>query len=49
MKLSEKNKDAAISKFRDNLESMAITDLCIEVSNVKAKVSFCFSLCKPSI
>lgn len=39
VKLSETNKDAAISKFRDNLESY-ITGLRIEVSNLKAKVSF---------
>ena len=48
VKLSETNKDAAISKFRDNLESY-ITGLHTEVSNLKAKVSFCFSLCKPNI
>lgn len=48
VKLSETNKDAAISKFRDNLESY-ITGLHTEVSNLKAKVSFCFPLCKPNI
>lgn len=43
MKLSESNKDAAIAKFRDNLEAH-ITGLRMEVSNLKAKVSFCFSV-----
>ncbi|XP_068841823.1 dynein axonemal heavy chain 14-like [Capricornis sumatraensis] len=44
VKLSEKNKDAAISKFRDNLESY-ITDLGIEVSNLKAKIRNSVLLC----
>lgn len=43
VKLSESNKDAAIAKFRDNLEAH-VTGLRMEVSNLKAKVSFCFSV-----
>lgn len=54
MKLSDTNRDAAISKFRDNLEAY-ITGLRVDISNLKAKVSFRFSLkvsltsvsCKP--
>lgn len=42
MKLREMNKDAAIAKFRDNLEAH-ITGLRVDVSNLKAKVSVCFS------
>uniref|UniRef100_A0A4W2CTF6 Dynein axonemal heavy chain 14 n=1 Tax=Bos indicus x Bos taurus TaxID=30522 RepID=A0A4W2CTF6_BOBOX len=44
VKLSETNKDAAISKFRDNLESY-ITGLRIEVSNLKAKIRNSILLC----
>ncbi|KAB0345364.1 hypothetical protein FD754_022290, partial [Muntiacus muntjak] len=44
VKLSETNKDAAISKFRDNLESY-ITGLRIEVSNLKAKIRNSVLLC----
>lgn len=43
MKLSDTNKDAAIIKFRDNLEAY-ITSLRVDISNLKTKVSFCFSL-----
>lgn len=43
VKLSETNKDAAIAKFRDNLEAY-ITGLRVDVINLKTKVSFCFSL-----
>lgn len=42
MKLREMNKDAAIAKFRDSLEAH-ITGLRVDVSNLKAKVSACFS------
>nr|XP_031294136.1 dynein heavy chain 14, axonemal [Camelus dromedarius] len=37
MKLSEANKDAAIAKFRNNLE-VYITGLRVDVSNLKAKI-----------
>lgn len=53
MKLSEINKDASISRFRDNLEAH-ITGLRVDLSNLKAKVSFCsltlswiFASCRP--
>uniref|UniRef100_A0A8C6E8C9 Dynein axonemal heavy chain 14 n=1 Tax=Moschus moschiferus TaxID=68415 RepID=A0A8C6E8C9_MOSMO len=44
VKLSETHKDAAISKFRDSLESY-ITGLRIEVSNLKAKIRNSVLLC----
>lgn len=43
VKLNETNKDAAVARFRDNLEAY-IAGLRIDISNLKAKVSFCFSL-----
>lgn len=43
VKLSETNRDAAITKFRDSLEAY-ITGLRVDISNLKAKVSFWFSL-----
>uniref|UniRef100_A0A8D1KDL7 Dynein axonemal heavy chain 14 n=1 Tax=Sus scrofa TaxID=9823 RepID=A0A8D1KDL7_PIG len=44
VKLSESNKDAAIAKFRDNLEAH-ITGLRMEVSNLKAKIRNPVLLC----
>lgn len=42
VKLSKANKDAAVAKFRDNLESY-VTGLRVDASHLKAKVSVCFS------
>ncbi|XP_057583181.1 dynein axonemal heavy chain 14 [Hippopotamus amphibius kiboko] len=44
VKLSETNKDAAIAKFRDNLEAY-ITGLRVDVSNLKAKIRNPVLLC----
>lgn len=42
VKLSKANKDAAVAKFRDNLETY-ITGLRVEASHLKTKVSDGFS------
>ncbi|XP_062938980.1 dynein axonemal heavy chain 14 [Cynocephalus volans] len=44
VKLTETNKDAAISKFRDNLEA-CITGLRVDVSNLKTKIRTPVLLC----
>ncbi|XP_048968435.1 dynein axonemal heavy chain 14 isoform X2 [Canis lupus dingo] len=44
MKLSEINKDASISRFRDNLEAH-ITGLRVDLSNLKAKIRTPILLC----
>nr|KAF6395182.1 dynein axonemal heavy chain 14 [Rousettus aegyptiacus] len=44
MKLSDTNKDAAIIKFRDNLEAY-ITSLRVDISNLKAKIRTPILLC----
>ena len=43
VKISKTNKDATVAHFRDNLE-VYVTGLRVDISNLKAKVSVCFSL-----